>query len=263
MSKFVKAGLLCALVLGGTADVSAQGPTGPMFVIHQEIVSPGKVAEYEAGSKAFIAMIQQHRATMPDFSYDAIMGEDFVYTFIAPIKDMGGMDAIGQQFGAMAQAGGAKWAELMARNDENIEYYSEWVASLAPDVSYYPANPRIKQEEAKFNNYDFYYLKSGKGPDAMAIAKDYKELFASKGIRNGYQIFVALTGSELPLLVVQSGAKSPADFAASLEADQAALGDAGKALAARAMAITRRFETKGAWGRPDLSLAAMAPAKKP
>lgn len=262
MSKLVKSGLLCVLVLGAAGALSAQGPTGPMFVIHQEIVAPSKVAAFEAASKEFIAMIQQNRALMPDFSYDAIMGEDFTYTFIAPIKSMAGMDAVGQQFGAMAQAGGAKWVDLMARSADTIEYYSEWVASLAPEVSYYPAKPRLTREEAKYNNYDFYYLKAGKEAEAMAIAADYKALFTSKGIPNGYQIFMALTGAELPLLVVQAGAKSPADYAAGVEADQALVGEAGKALAARAMAITRRFETKGAWGRMDLSLPAMAAAKK-
>ena len=75
-SRFAKFAPLCTLVLAGVGALSAQLPQGPMFMIHQEIVKPSKVAEYETQGKEFVALIQQHRALMPSFSFDAIMGQD-------------------------------------------------------------------------------------------------------------------------------------------------------------------------------------------
>ena len=66
----------------------------------------------------------------------------------------------------------------------------------------------------------------------------------------------------MPVIVVRSTAKDPADYYAIDMKDRELLGDEGKALFARAFAITRRFETKGGWIRPDLSTMTAPDAKK-
>ena len=255
------AAITAFVLIAAAATAHAQAPAGQKYVIHRELAKPSMIAQYEATSKEFVAMVKENRAAMPHFSFNALQGEDYSYSFIAPISKMGDMDLIMDEFGALAMAAGPKFGDLMMRGGEAMESYSEVVVQRVDDLCYRPANPRLKPEEMMYWQYDFYYLKPGHDQHALELAKEFKALWASKGLRTGYELYIALTGQELPLLVVGWGSKDPADAAAVEAADNPVLGDAGKALFAKAFAITRRFETKNAWFRPDLSVPPVMAAK--
>jgi hypothetical protein len=131
-----------------------------------------------------------------------------------------------------------------------------------PDLSYVPANPRLKPEEQKYVRLQFYYLVPGKEMEAEAIARDYVALFKQKNVTESFSIYISILGDDLPLLVAAIPAKSPADYAAADERTNSITGAEGRALGQRALAITRRIETREAILRPDLSYPPPpAPAK--
>jgi hypothetical protein len=129
-----------------------------------------------------------------------------------------------------------------------------------PAMSYVAAAPRLKMEEAKFFHFSFYYLIPGKEEDAKALAGDFAALMKSKNIPDSYNIYMAIMGPDMPLLVVEQWARDEADYWASEAKNNATLGDAVGALNARALGLTRRIDHENVWIRPDLSLP--APAKK-
>jgi hypothetical protein len=141
----------------------------------------------------------------------------------------------------------------MKRANGALVSYDDSVAARRDDLSYRPENPRLKMEDEPFARVDYYYLKPGTEQQAEQVAKDYVALFKEKKIADGFTIYMAMSGHDLPLLVAVIPAKSPADFAATDERTNAALGDALRALQGRAMALTRRIEHKDSWFRPDLS----------
>jgi hypothetical protein len=253
---------LAALLLLGRAGAVAQPPTGQWWILHQETAKPSQLALYEQTAKDFKAIVEANRAAMPTFFYTVLQGEDMTYTYAAPIKNFAGMDVINGEFGAMAQAAGAKFGELMQRGAPAIDHFAEFVVGEEPELGYKPATPRLKMDDAAYYRYTMYYVMPGKEEEAKAVAKDYSALFKSKGAGNGYNLYWALTGPDLPLLVVEQWAKDEADWAATDAAVRAAVGDAIKPLDQRALALTRRIETKTAWLRPDLSTRPTAPVKK-
>jgi hypothetical protein len=252
--------LLVALPVCASGTVSAQEPR-PLYLIHQEVAKPSQQPQYEAAAKEFVALFSRNRAAMPHFNFIGLQSDDFTYTYVTRIPSFGGIDGIFQDFGALAQKEGQVFAELSKRSGATTEHIRESVVSLAPELSYTPATPRMKPEDAKYLHYDIYYVMPGREADADAIAKEFLALFKSKNIANAYRVFKAELASEMPALYVEVGAKDAADYHTQLAADQAALGEAAKALFAKAFAITRRFETRSGWLRPDLSLPATAPAK--
>jgi len=141
----------------------------------------------------------------------------------------------------------------MKRGNGALVSYDDAVAAQRDDLSYVPAKPRLKAEEMPYARIDYYYLKPGTEEQAEQIAKDYVALFKSKDIPDGFTIYTALSGHDLPLLVAVIPAKNPADLATADEKTNAALGDALRALQGRALSITRRFERKDSWYRPDMS----------
>jgi hypothetical protein len=243
-----------ALVSLAVTAGSAWAQGHPMYVVHQEYVKPSMVQQYEGTQKEFVAMITKNKAAMPHFSFAALVSDDFVYTYVAPVPNYAGMDAITQDFGALAQKEGAGFADLMKRGGAPTELVRESVVSFWPELSYSPAAPRLRFEDARYFHYDIYHVMPGRDGDAEALAREFVALFKSKNLPNGYRLFKAEMGPELPGMVVEVAAKDPADYYTQQVADRTALGAEGQALFAKAFALTRRFETRSAWLRPDLSV---------
>lgn len=241
-------------VLAAARGVSAQPAEGPLHVVHEERAKPSKIAEYEAANKDFQAMVKKNLAAMPNFRYTALQGEDFTWYFVAPIKGFAGMDAIGKDFAALAQAEGARFADLMKRGGATMEYMKDWVVMELPTLSYQPATPRLKPEELKLFRYDYYYVMGDKEMEAEAVAAEFAALYRSKNMPNGYRVFKGVAGIETPVIIVESGGKDAADLQAADDKDRAALGDAFQKLIARAFSITRRFETKNGVLRNDVAV---------
>ena len=135
---------------------------------------------------------------------------------------------------------------------------SEMVVAYMPELSYRPAAPRLKPEEALYAKLAFYAIEPGHEEEADAIARDYAALYKAKGITSGYQLFKAVMAPAMPMIIVRIPAKDPADWYAADQKAQEQTGAEGQALAARAMAITRHYDMRESWRRPDLDLAPMA-----
>jgi len=252
----VRAGILPALLSLSASVALAQEPKPQHFVLHQELAKPSQVAEYEATSKEFVAMVKKHKAVMPHFSFDCIQSPDFTYAYVAPIKSMADMDAINAEFGALAKAAGAAFADLNKRGGATTEYIKESIVVSAPELSYTPAQPRLKPEEMPYRHYDLYYLRPGTEPEADALGAEFVKLFKAKDIPDGYTLFKVVMGPEMPLWVVSVGARDAADYETTNAKLQTTLGAEGQALFARAFKLSRRFETREGRVRPDLSVPA-------
>jgi hypothetical protein len=251
---------LALLLPSGAALAQGQTPQGQLWALHQETVKPSMVAQYEAASKEFVAAVSKYRPAA-DFGWIALASEQYVYTFVTPIKDWNGLNGIEQAFMAVGKKMGMeKWMDLWKRGFAPVESVREVVAFEPAGSGYRPASPRLKDEEIVFFHYDFYYVMPGHEEEADAVARDFAALFKKKNIPDGYRLYKALSGPELPLIVVQVGARDGADYYASNARALAALGEEGQALFARAFAITRRFDSHNARLRLDLSLPPPAPA---
>lgn len=230
-------------------------PTGQWYLIHTEIAKPSMLKEYEATSLKFVEMVKANRATMPTFSFVGMQFDDFTYSFVMPLANMAAIDTVNHEFMAMMTSpAGPDFGKLMTEGNATMEYTREMVVGEAPELSYTPANPRLKPEEMKFFHYDMYFIKSEKAGDVMALGKEFAAAYKKNNIADGYNVYMVVMGPEMPAVVVRSGAKDEADFFAAEAKNRMTLGAEGKALFDRAFAITRRFDSKNAWLRPDLSV---------
>lgn len=237
-----------------TTAVAQEMPKPQLYVIHEEVVKPAQMMAYEAVSKEFVSTLAEKKVNSPALTWNAYMTNDMHYLYLVRIPNFAAMDtSMGEWEKAKNSVGAARWTDLERRGSEPMVSYNEFVAMLRPDLSYKPANPRLKMEEQRYFRVDFYYLIPGKMAEAEAIAKDYVALFKQKNIAESFSIFIDILGDDLPLLVASVPAKSEADAVAADERVNSALGADGQALQARAMAITRRFERRSSTFRPDLS----------
>jgi hypothetical protein len=254
MKKCVCAGLLPAVLAFGGASALAQSPKPQHLLLHQEVAKPSRVRDYETSMKEFVALVKKHKALMPLFSFEAIASPDFTYGYVTPIRNLGDLDTILAEFGALTQATGPTVPDLMKRAGDATDHVRDSVIVTAPELSYAPATPRLKPEEMPYRHFDLYYLRPGTEPEADAVAADFQKLFKAKAIPDGYTLYKVVLGPDMPLYVVTVGALDAADYHAQDAKMRTTLGAEGAALFGRAFALTRRFETREGTFRPDLSL---------
>jgi hypothetical protein len=240
----------CALLAAVTAG--AQTPGGQYFVLHQEVAKPSMVKEYESSTKEFVALVKANKTKMPHFSFNCLASPDLTYTYVAPIPNMAGMDAINADFGALAQSAGAAFPDLNKRGGAATEYIKEWVIQLVPELSYSPAEPRAGAP--RYFHYDLYYVMPGREPEAESVGAEYVKLFKAKGVKIGYNVYKVVMGAEMPAYIVSVGATDAADYQAENAKLPGVVGPELQSLSARTAALTRRFETREAVARPDLSV---------
>jgi hypothetical protein len=252
--------LVASLVVLFTLSVYAADPPKPqLFLIHEETAMPSMITQYEASTKDLIKAFADKKMTSSSFMVNTYMTNDFHYLYMTPIANWAQIDSVYKDWmTADATVGKERWADIMKRGGAAMVSYDDAVAARRDDLSYQPENPRLKMEEMPYARVDYYYLKPGAEAAAEQVAKDYVALFKEKKIADGFTIYMAMSGHDLPLLVAVIPAKSPADFAAVDEKTAATLGDALRNLQGRALALTRRIEHKDSWYRPDMSYMPVA-----
>ncbi|RMH90973.1 MAG: hypothetical protein D6681_14080 [Calditrichaeota bacterium] len=250
--------VLCLLLFVGGFSVSAQEYKSgdQLFMVHEDFVKPSMVAEYEAAIKGFQAALRQHGVT--DFGYTTAMTGDFHYLHVQPIKNMAALD--GNPLEGLEKSMGKEALQAMwAKFEGCYDVHKNYLVRLSENFSYNPENVTMSDEEMNFRHWDFYFINPDKAEEARAVAKEWRELHAQKKVPYGYRIYLGGLGTEMPLYVVVQWAKNAADFADRQARVNEMLGEEGKALGVKTMALTRKFEQKNGWMRPDLSYASPPP----
>ena len=248
-----------AIVLALCAVTAAAQQQAPAFLyVHEEVAKPSMLMEYEKTAKEFGAMMRG--ANIP-FYYNAVSVDDFHYYYVTPLKSFGDVDKMMQVFmvDLPQKVGKSKVSEFMQRSGTTFENTNEWLVIRRDDISYQPAKPRLKPEEVAYLQYDFYYVKPGMEEMVDQISNDWKSALSAMNSGDGFTVYQAVVGGDLPLVVVVTQGKSPSDLAAQTAKTMESLGDKANALNAKTMGIVRKFETKIGRLRPDLS----NPAPKP
>jgi len=243
---------LAALLLPAAA--AAQEDEGPqMFFVHQEHVKPSMIGDYEAAAVDWMKLMSGSAAAKDKITYYAYSGPQIGFVYVLPIDDFSHFSDIGDAFDAVAEEVGAPWKEAGDRSNTATDYFESGFYVHRPDLSYEPANPRLSEEEAQMVHWDFWYALPDKTDDLEAVAKEFVELYTSKGLDTGWNVYQAITGGDLPLYVVSVLARNEADFHANEARLNELAGAEAEKLGMKALKAARRVEPFIGWFRPDLS----------
>ena len=103
-------------------------------------------------------------------------------------------------------------------------------------------------------HYDWLYPKPGMESDVNEVLKEWVALYEEHGIDSGWTAYQAVTGEDLPLVVLITPATSASAYYMMSEEVDEVLGEAGQALMMKSMGMLRKFEHNEAMFRPELSL---------
>ena len=238
---------MCLVVMFLPLLLQAQEAKVQKFVVHEDVVKPHKMMEYEKVSKEFVATLKKHAG--PEAAFMAMSSDDMRYIFISPIDNMAALDQ--NPFAKLEESMGKEATkELFNKWGDMYETHYDYVLNLNPSLSYNSGS--IMEEGINYRKIEYYYILPDKMDEAFAIAKEWKELHASNNIASGYRVYSGGMGTE-PMLMVVNWAKDPVEMEKQGMMVRETLGEAGKALYVRTMALTKRMESITGWMRPDLS----------
>ncbi len=238
---------LCALTtLAQEKEQKAQA-----YYLQDVAVKPSMIAEYEAAVKVYLPLNAEYKATYPWYAFSV---EDFHYYFVIPVENLADVDNMFKEDSELEKKmGEEKSKEIGKRFAGTYEYVSSYMIYHRPDLSYTPESPRLQPEEANYRQWIWYYILPDKEKEFQEILKKFVTLTQSKNVTDGYNIYSGGIGMDIPAYLVAFSAKSAADFETHYEKAWELLGEEGKALMQKLVALTREREVKTGWFRPDLS----------
>ncbi len=240
---------LVVLCLGlGLSTVTAQTPSDGQFVrVLQVHVKPGMTAQYEAARKDLIAHLAANRFSYP---FSVSRGEDLVYRSITPLESWADLD---KRSAEQAKILSSLDSSIRSRLDETIDHLTHWTFRTRPDLAYTPENSRLSTEEVGLHHYAFLYLRRGTGNEVDEAFKNLRDLLKKHGPGDGLVVAQAVTGPDLPMLLVRISAKDAADYYAQSERTQNAAGEEFQRLLAQLRRTYRRLEQSNNTIVPGLS----------
>jgi hypothetical protein len=246
--------VLCAVGASAFAGDEPGAEKPEMYCVIKDIVKPALTEQYEAAIKKMISEYKAYQIDPEKVHWKAVSGPEIGYVYVMPMENWASMDTMWANWMETVEIiGEERFTEMMAPATEATEEVQWFHVLRRADLSYVPENPRLAKEEIEYIHYGFYYVLPGKEKEIEAIAKEFVDLYQSKGIDTGWSLYQSLTGNDLPVIVVAQGAKSEADYHANRARLHELLGEEAKMIGKKVGATIRKSEYKDGYTRPDLS----------
>lgn len=220
-----------------------------MYFIHEDVVKPSKIAEFEKAVKGYQEALAKYGMT--DLKNLVIQTDDMVYSYVSEVENMAVLDQ--RPFDDLKEKMGEEsFDALFDAYDGLYKSHKSYIVTLQADLSYTPENAS-DSEDMNFRHWDMLHFIPGKGKEAREIVKEWKALYESKKSPMAYRTYTGGLGTETPFYIFSLSAKNAAAFYAQAEKNDELLGEEMKELEKRTLAITDKFEHLNGHIRPDLS----------
>ena len=245
--------MILLLMIGFSLNISAQEelPKYQAFYLVDDFVKSSMVSEYEVAVKDYVALFAENNFPYPIYLYST---NDYHYYYVTPIAlSYSALDSIYKSFDNIVKANPEKWDAIWKKFEGTYNYNKIETILLNRELSYVPKEPRLKPEEKNFSYWVFTYVKVGKTKEFNEILKNWKELYTSKNIKDGYNIYWGELGVEQPLYIWHMTGKNSLDFWTQASSSHEVLANDAKSLWEQTRKLTRKIEYQEGWYRPEFS----------
>ncbi len=244
--------LLAGLVILNSMLLLAQDEMkDQLYWVREEVAKVNMGDQYEKTSKEWVELMT---GAGLDFPYMwASQRDDEHYYYLFPLENYAAIDKMPEIFGsAIDKIGKDKWAKFMVENESSMETHKDFIVTRSAKYSYWPKEPRLKPEEAKFIHWLFFHYKLENRKEVMDIMTEWQQLYTDKNIKNGYTIWLIELGEDNNMIALTESYKDGADYYTSLEADNALMEKEASTLWAKMSPYIVSVENKYGNQRPDL-----------
>ena len=227
--------------------VQAQDNT-QLFLIHEDIVIPANSAQYEEASKSLKKALVDNNVT--SFGFYSFWQDDNTVIYVQLINNYADLDK--NFWKELSDKMGKEETDaLFSKFDGTYHSHRDFVAVNHLDLSYKPE--QLQEGDYNYREWTYLYYDSKDEKAMFELMKEWKSLYESKNMENGYTVFTAGVGHYGPVVVIQGWARNELEFAENNVKNMETLGDERQALMKKTNPLIQKIETKRGWFQEDMS----------
>ncbi len=228
----------------------AQGSGNQSYWIHEDVVKPGMVGEYEAVCKELIGHMKAHN--IQGSGWIATNTSDNRYLYVSPIANMADLDK--NVFVTLAEKMGQEaMGALFARMDKCYDVEQDYVITLDADLSYQPGGISQTPSGQDYRMFHYLFVTPGNRAVVKEKMKAVKNMFSSKGSKVYYRVYRSGFGTRGEFYMVAVAAKDAVDYAQNAKANQELMGEDGRKVMWDLFSNLLRYEEYSGMMRPDMA----------
>lgn len=241
--------LLAFCMLLPLSLLNAQMEKPQPYRIHEDVVKPSMVAEYEAIGKELIAKLKEYN--IQDIQWITTSLSDNRYLYVSKIENMASLDKSG--FEALAEKMGAdKLYALFDKMDKCYDVEHDYIIYLDQELSYMPEGITQTPEGMDYRKFYYLFITPSNRATVKAKMKAVKDLFVSKGSKEYFRIYHSGFGTRGEFYMAAVAAKDAEDYAKQSKVNDLLLGDEGRKVFGELFSSTLKNEEYSGNMRPDL-----------
>src|SRR5580698_3391894 len=237
--------LLATTALG---QVASANPEPALYRLEIHTLKPGQDTEYENSVRELVGGLRAASVRLPSWDFAVMRSSPTLYMTVDPTANWAMLDTFDSETEEVMKLLGPTMKDFMKRSHATNARESEFFIESEPDKD----DPGALGENGlNFTRFDFYYASSMHS--IMQALSSVKRLYVSSHARISCRLYNAVTGDDLPLVIVAVSATDQTAFDSEQARVDAASGPELKRLLALARGASRRVETFNFVSRPDLS----------
>jgi len=242
--------LLMLFVLSPFVSISQDMGKSQAYWVHEDVVKPSMVAEYEEVCKELISNMKTHN--IQETAFIVSNTADNRYLYVSPLNNMADLDK--PVFATLAEKmGGDAMSALFARMDKCYDIEHDYVINLEPELSYMPGGITQTPEGQDYRKFHYLHVSPGNRAVVKEKMKAVKAMFASKGSKTHYRVYSSGFGTRGEFYMVAVAAKDPLDYAQKGMENNELLGEDGQKTMWELMSNLLDYEEIPGNMRPDMA----------
>ncbi|NHF59465.1 hypothetical protein FK220_008945 [Flavobacteriaceae bacterium TP-CH-4] len=243
--------MLAAMLLAPMSIIQAQeSGTSQAFWVHEDVVKPSMVEEYERICKELVANMKKHNIQEANMIVANLA--DSRYLYVGPIENMAQLDK--PVFATLAQKmGGTAMADLFDGMDKCYDVEQNYVIHLDTELSYMPNGMTQTPEGENYRKFHYLHFAPGNRKMIKEKMKAVRDMFAEKGSKVHYRVYKSGFGARGEFYMVAVAAKDAVDYAQKALENDALLGKDGNQIMGDLFSNLLKYEEYLGRMRPDMA----------
>lgn len=222
-----------------------------MYRIHEDVVKPSHIMEYETVVKELLDMMKTHN--VQDTKWITAVTNDSRYMFVAPMESYATLDKPNFVSTLIEKEGKEKIMALFNRMDKCYDTELDYIINLNEELTYMPEGITQTPEGENYREFHFVYVAPGNRAVVKEKMKAIKELYKTKGSKTYYRVYNSGFGTAGEYYMVAIAAKDQEHMVQKGNANKELLGEDGQNAMWAMYSNVLRYEKVEADMRPDLA----------
>ncbi len=245
-----KFSFLIALLFAPLTLLAQETNKSQAFWVHEDVVKPAMVAEYESVCKELMDNVREHK--IQEMNTIVARTADNRYMWVGPIENMAQLDK--PVFATLAAKMGAdKMGALFDRMDKCYDIEQNYIINLDTEMSYMPGGITQTIEGENYRKFHYFHYTPGNRAAVKEGVKKIKDLFESKGSALHYRVYRSGFGTRGEFYMVAVAAKDAADYANKVAANNEAMGEEWQNTYNSFLATLEKYESFEATMVPEMA----------